>query len=106
MSERQFTEAEDAFFHKRLIADYDKLIRQIEETMANGVAESFAAFFTAMDGKLVLAALRHARENATALLPTFPVPLVDPTQGKSPSDPQPTVIIEPAPVQTAERKGT
>lgn len=66
MTERRFTAEEDAFFRGRLIADYDRLIEQIEGTMANGVAESFAMFLTAMDGKLVVAALRTARSKAVA----------------------------------------
>ena len=60
----ELTPEQDAFFRERLIADYDRLIYDIETTMANGVAKSFAMFLTAMDGKLVAAALHTARETA------------------------------------------
>lgn len=67
MTQRTFTLEEDALYRKRLLADYDRIIEQIEGTMANGVAKTFVAFFTAMDGKLVLAALRTARKDATVI---------------------------------------
>lgn len=65
--EQQFTPEEDVFFRGRLLDDYDRLIEQIEGTMANGVAKSFAVFLTAMDGKLVAAALRTARIEAARI---------------------------------------
>ena len=67
LSQRIFTPEEDAFYKARLLADYDRLIDQIEGTMARGVALSFAAFFTEMEGKLLLAALRTARDSARAI---------------------------------------
>jgi len=67
MSERIFTPEEDAFYKARLLADYDRLIEQLEGTMARGVARSFVAFFTEMEGKLLLAALRTARDSARAI---------------------------------------
>ena len=67
MSQRIFTPEEDAFYKARLLADYDRLIAQIEGTMARGVARSFAAFFTAMEGKLMVAALKTARDSARAI---------------------------------------
>ena len=67
MSERIFTPEEDAFYKARLLADYDRLIAQLEDTMARGVARSFAAFFTEMEGKLLLAALKTARDSARAI---------------------------------------
>jgi len=67
MSERIFTPEEDAFYKAWLLADYDRLIEQIEGTMANGVGITFAAFFTAMEGKLIVAALKTARDSARAI---------------------------------------
>jgi len=66
-SKQTFTPEEDAFYKARLLADYDRLIEQIEGTMARGVARSFAAFFTAMEGKLLVAALKTARDSARTI---------------------------------------
>jgi hypothetical protein len=66
-SKQTFTPEEDALYKSRLLADYDRLIEQLESTMARGVARSFAAFFTEMEGKLMVAALKTARDSARAI---------------------------------------
>ncbi len=60
----EFTPEEDAYYRKRLIADYARLIEQIDGTMANGVGNTFGLFLTADEGKLVAAAVRTARQHA------------------------------------------
>jgi hypothetical protein len=48
---------------KRLIADYEKLILDYEESLAKA-GEHFGVWPTQSEGKLILAALRTAHETA------------------------------------------
>lgn len=56
------SDADDVHW-KRLIADYDRLIGGFEDGLSK-TGEVFGSWLSPMDGKLVLAALRYAREAA------------------------------------------
>lgn len=55
----------DSVFRQRLLRDYDRLIEDIETTGATK-GETFCMFITPMDGKLITAALRTARQEQIA----------------------------------------
>jgi hypothetical protein len=59
----RFTPEQDAFYRKRLIADYDRLIRDVEESYARR-GDTFMMWITGEQGRLVIAALKTAREEA------------------------------------------
>lgn len=58
----------DEFFRERLLRDYDRLIFEIETTSATK-GDTFCMFVTPMDGRLIAAALRTARDKAQSEQP-------------------------------------
>lgn len=58
----------DEFFRERMLRDYDRLIHEIELTGATK-GDTFCMFITPMDGRLIVAALRTAREQAQSEQP-------------------------------------
>lgn len=55
----------DTFFRKRLLDDYDRLIHWYEEAIPRA-GQNFGMWVSPMDGKLILAALKTARNAANA----------------------------------------
>lgn len=67
----------DKYFRDRLLRDFDRLIDDFHQgILRSGI--TFGMWLTPMDGKLILAALRAARERATP-------PLVDPRADAEPT---------------------
>lgn len=58
----------DEFFRERLLRDYDRLIGEIE-LMSASPGKTFCMFITPMDGRLIVADLRAARERAQSEQP-------------------------------------
>lgn len=62
---KTFTPQEDSFYRKRLIADYDRLIHDVEESYKRR-GETFMMWVTGEQGRLILAALETARAEQIA----------------------------------------